>query len=133
MKIKKSYIIGGLVVAGAVVMAMFSFKSTLTAYVTISEAKTTQRPVQVAGVPVKNSARYDQQTKHLVFTLREEAGDEIVVEYAGLRPSNFDDATKVVAIGKFDPNKQTFAARELLVKCPTKYDATAKKGQGGKG
>ena len=50
---KKSYIIGGIVVLAAMVMAMYSFKSTLTSYVTVSEAKASKRPVQVAGIVVK--------------------------------------------------------------------------------
>ncbi|MDY6838629.1 MAG: cytochrome c maturation protein CcmE [Thermodesulfobacteriota bacterium] len=121
---KKSYIIGALVIAAAGVMAMQSFKSTLTAYVTVREAKASKRPVQVAGVAVKDT--YDVKTNNLVFTLREDGGDEMVVEYDGPRPGNFDNVTKVVAIGTYEPSTQVFEAKELLVKCPTKYEGRVK-------
>ena len=123
---KKSYIVGAVVIVGAMALAMYSFQSTLTAYVTVDEAKTSKRPVQVAGMIVKGTDRYDLKNNNLVFTLREDGGAELVVEYDGPRPSNFDDATKVVAIGKFETKKQVFDARELLVKCPTKYEGRVK-------
>jgi cytochrome c-type biogenesis protein CcmE len=103
-------------------MAMHSFQSTLTAYVTVMEAKASKRPVQVAGLAVKGTERYDLKNNNLVFTLREDGGDEMVVEYDGPRPGNFDEVTKVVAIGKYAQEKRVFEARELLVKCPTKYE-----------
>ena len=123
---KKSYIVGGLVVALAMAMAMYSFKSTLTSYVTVSEAKASKRPVQVAGIVVAGTDRYDLKSNNLVFVLREDGGDEMQVEYDGPRPGNFDNVTKVVAIGKYEPKEQVFIARELLVKCPTKYEGRVK-------
>ena len=126
MKIKKSYIVGGIVIVVAMAMAMYSFKSTLTSYVTVSEAKASKRPVQVAGIVVAGTDRYDLKSNNLVFVLREDGGDEMQVEYDGPRPGNFDNVTKVVAIGKYEPKEQVFVARELLVKCPTKYEGRVK-------
>lgn len=123
---KKSYIVGGLVVALAMAMAMYSFKSTLTTYVTVSEAKASKRPVQVAGIVVTGTDRYDLKRNNLIFVLREDGGDEMEVEYDGPRPGNFDNVTKVVAIGKYEPKDKVFMARELLVKCPTKYEGKVK-------
>jgi cytochrome c-type biogenesis protein CcmE len=123
---KKSYIVGGLVVALAMVMAMYSFKSTLTSYVTVSEAKASKRPVQVAGIVVEGTDRYDLERNNLIFVLREDGGDQMQVEYDGPRPGNFDNVTKVVAIGKYEPKEQVFMARELLVKCPSKYEGKVK-------
>ncbi len=126
MKIKKSYIIGGIVVVSAMVMAMYSFQSTLTSYVTVSEAKASKRPVQVAGIVVTGTDRYDLERNNLIFVLREDGGDQMQVEYDGPRPGNFDNVTKVVAIGRYEPKKQVFMAKELLVKCPTKYEGRVK-------
>lgn len=123
---KKSHIIGAVVVVLAMIMAMYSFKSTLTAYVSVSEAKVSRRPVQVAGIVVGGSKRYDLQNNVLVFTLREDSGDEMAVEYDGHKPANFDDVTKVVSTGKYNKKRQVFVARELLVKCPTKYEERVK-------
>jgi cytochrome c-type biogenesis protein CcmE len=119
---KKSYVIGGVVIVLAMAMAMYSFQSTLTSYVSVSEAKASQRPVQVAGFVVEGTDKYDLESNNLLFTLREDGGDEMKVEYDGPRPGNFDNVTKVVAIGKYEPKRRVFLARELLVKCPTKYE-----------
>ncbi len=123
---KKAYIIGAVVIVLALFMAMRSFKSTLTAYVSVSEAKTIKTAVQVAGIVVKGSARYDLKSNNLIFTLREDDGDEMLVEYNGPSPGNFNDAAKIVAIGKYEPDRQVFMAMELLVKCPTKYEQKVK-------
>jgi cytochrome c-type biogenesis protein CcmE len=122
MKIKMSYVIGGVVIVLAMAMAMYSFQSTLTSYVTVSEAKASNRAVQVAGIVVEGTDKYDLDSNNLLFTLREDGGDQMKVEYDGPRPGNFDNVTKVVAIGKYEPKKGVFLARELLVKCPTKYE-----------
>ena len=119
---KKSYLIGGVVIVLAMAMAMYSFQSTLTSYVTVSEAKASNRPVQVAGIVVEGTDKYDLASNNLLFTLREDSGDEMKVEYDGPRPGNFDNVTKVVAIGKYEPKRKVFLAKELLVKCPTKYE-----------
>ena len=119
---KKSYVIGAAVVVLAMIMAMYSFKSTLTAYVSVSEAKVSQRLVQVAGIVGKGSKHYDLANNRLFFTLREDSGHEMAVEYEGHKPANFDDVTRAVAIGKYDSVRDVFVARELLVKCPTKYE-----------
>ncbi|HID30802.1 MAG TPA: cytochrome c maturation protein CcmE [Desulfobacterales bacterium] len=120
--IKKSYIIGAVIVALAMVMAMYSFKSTLTTYVSVSDARVSPRPVQVAGIVAQGTKQYDLENNRLMFTLREDSGDEIPVEYDGHKPANFDDVTKIVATGKFNTERKVFVARELLVKCPTKYE-----------
>ena len=122
----KAYIIGAVIIALAMFMAMRSFKSTLTAYVSVSEAKTSKSAVQVAGIVVKASTRYDLENNNLIFTLREDGWDEMLVEYNGPSPGNLNDATKVVAIGKYEPDRQVFRAVELLVKCPTKYEQKVK-------
>jgi len=119
---KKSHIIGGVLIVLALVLAMYSFKSTLTTYVTVDEAKASGQRVQVAGLAVSGTERYDTETNNLVFTLREDGGAEMRVEYDGPRPGNFDDVTKVVAIGQYVADKEAFDADELLVKCPTKYE-----------
>lgn len=126
IKIHKSHIIGGVVIVVAMVIAMYSFQSSLTNYVNIQEAKTGNRPVQVAGILVKNTAVYDSQTHNLVFTLHEDGGDEMTVKYGGPKPADLEGTTKIVVIGKYDLDKEFFAAKELLLKCPTKYEGRVK-------
>ena len=79
-----------------------------------------------AGVVAQGSRRYDLQSNNLVFVLREDGGDQMRIEYSGPKPANFDNVTKVVAIGTYNPEKQVFLAKELLVKCPSKYEGRVK-------
>lgn len=110
----------------AMIMAMYSFRSTLTTYVSVSEARVSPRPVQVAGIVVSESKEYDLRNNRLIFILREDSGEEMAVEYDGHKPANFDDVAKIVVTGKYNTGKQVFVARELLVKCPTKYEQRVK-------
>ena len=126
MKITNSHLIGGTIIAIALGMTISVFQSTLTPYVTIAEAKEQGRVVQVAGLSVKGSHKYDFQANHFVFRLREDGGAEMVVEFNGAKPVNLDDATKVVAIGRYLKKREAFEANELLVKCPTKYEGRVK-------
>ena len=45
------------------------------------------------------------------------------VEYRGVIPGNFDQAVSIVAIGQYQGDH--FEASQLLVKCPSKYQAEA--------
>ena len=52
-----------------------------------------------------------------------EQGDVMPVVFAGVKPGNFDEAEKVVVIGKYQEG--AFHANQILVKCPSKYDDMA--------
>lgn len=118
----KSFIIGGIVILAALILAMFSFKSSLTNYVTIKEAMITEQFVQVAGLLDKKGIGFDDKQNLLIFTLKEQNGDSMIVYYNKSKPANFENAEKIVAIGQYNKSKQAFIANELLVKCPSKYE-----------
>ncbi|MEE4312111.1 MAG: cytochrome c maturation protein CcmE [candidate division KSB1 bacterium] len=119
---RKSYIIGAVVVAAAMIFALLSFKSTLTSYVTIDEAKAGEQYVQVAGLLVQGSDRYDETTNSLYFELEEPDGSRMQIKYDKSKPSNFENADKIVAVGIYNASDDVFHADELLVKCPSKYE-----------
>ena len=122
MKQRTIYILGaGLLVVFAG-FALASFRSTLTQYVTFADARAASRSVQVAGGLVKGSSSYEDASESLLFTLTEEAsGETMPIRYHGLKPANFEDAVSIVAIGRYDATSREFAADQLLVKCPSKY------------
>ena len=123
MKSKQLYYLLG--AALLIVFAGFSyqeFQGALTPYVPYEVAREAQRAVQVAGGLEQGSSSYDDQAGLLHFTLVEaETEDTIKVRYDGVKPANFEDAISIVAIGRFDSTDQEFAAKQLLVKCPSKY------------
>jgi len=105
---------------------MSSFQSSLTRYVRVKEAKAGMQSVQVAGILVNDSARFDAKSQNLIFTLREDGGDEMLVHYTGAKPINLNETSKIVAIGKYSKENQYFKAKDILVKCPTKYEGRVK-------
>ena len=113
-------------VAGILVFAalgFWSFRKTLTPYVPFDAAMRTPSVVQVAGTLEPDSTAYTEADRTLRFTLKEKDGTAIMrVAYTGVKPSNFEEATSIVAIGAWDG--RAFQARQLLVKCPSKYQGT---------
>lgn len=116
---KVAYIVGGIVIVAAVVLGAIAFSNTLTPYVPIAEARSTNHSVQVHGY-LKEDLGYDQAGRFR-FVLTDDNGDQMVVVYSGPRPANFEQANGFVAIGRYDSGEGTFLARKLLVKCPSKY------------
>lgn len=113
------YAVGGVLVVAFLAFGMTSFKSNLTPYVSFEEAARTARKVQVAGGLIENSTKYLDEEEKLHFILVEDDGDTMKVLYDGIKPGNFEEATQIVAIGKYE--NEAFHAEQLLVKCPSKY------------
>ena len=114
----------GLVVV-AVVIGVSSFNKTVTPYISFAEARRSTGLVQVNGVLADKEYVMKQDEQYLSFRLKDDHGEVLPVEYRGVIPGNFDQATSIVAIGRYHDG--TFAAEQLLVKCPSKYQAEAEK------
>ena len=105
------------------VMAFLNFSSTIAPDVPFAEARATAGAVQVAGFPDHRPATFDPASGLFLFSITDEAGDVMNVQFDGVKPGNFDQAEKVVVVGKCDGNVLT--ASQILVKCPSKYDDQA--------
>jgi cytochrome c-type biogenesis protein CcmE len=125
---KPPHIIALVVIAICMVVMLFSFSGAVAQHVTIPQAMA--RPdetVQVPGNIVKDTVVYDVQKGELRFdilgvdpkTRRVDSAQRMPVVYAQPKPENFDSATQVEAVGKYQSG--VFRAQNLLVKCPTKY------------
>jgi cytochrome c-type biogenesis protein CcmE len=126
MKRRTLWTIAGLVaIVGFVAFGAGSFRANLTPYVNFQQAKSTSDAVQVAGKLLKGSDSFDPANSRLLFTLVDDQGETMRVAYKGLRPGNFEEATQVVAIGRFRGGE--LEAEKLLVKCPSKYQGTEEK------
>src|SRR5262245_12165505 len=104
-------------------MAFLNFNKTVAPYVPFAEAKTAERAVQVAGFPDHAAARFDPSLKQFQFPMSNEQGEVMPVIFTGVKPGNFDEAEKVVVIGKY--HEGAFHANQILVKCPSKYSDMA--------
>lgn len=123
MNIKVIVAVALLAVAAGV--GVSSFKRTMTPYIGFAEARTASGLVQVNGKLADKDYVLKTEEQFLRFNLRDEKGDVMPVEYRGVIPGNFDQAVSVVAIGRFAGDH--FEAQQLLVKCPSKYQAEADK------
>ena len=107
---------------GFVAYAGFNLAERVTPYVSIAEARASANAVQVKGLLDKNFV--PQQTcDEFTFSLQDEdTGETLRVKFDGVKPDQFDEAYHIVAVGKFDSSDDSFHAKKLLIKCPTKYE-----------
>lgn len=106
-----------IVVFGA--LGIWSLVGSATPYVNFDQARKMHKKVQVMGKVDKKSTVYDIETGIFSFTIISEEGDQMRVDYDGTKPGNFEQAESVVCIGQYKDD--SFQAKELLVKCPSKY------------
>ncbi len=115
------YVGGAVLLIGFVALGFSSFTSNMTAYVSFEQAQQAERRVQVAGSLVVSSVREVRGDDGVLeFTLEDEDGARLPVRYRGVRPANFNEATKVVVIGQWSDD--TFRSEQMLIKCPSKYE-----------
>lgn len=105
----------------AVFFGVTSFKKTMTPYIGFTEARVASGMVQVNGVLADKDYVLQEAEQFLRFRLKDPNGDVMPVEYRGVIPGNFDQAVSIVAIGQYKGDH--FEATQLLVKCPSKYQA----------
>ncbi len=104
-----------------------SFRRSVTPYIPFNEARRSTGMVQVNGILAEKNYVLKPEEQYLEFKLRDSRGEVMPVTYRGVIPGNFDQATSIVAIGRYHADH--FEAEQLLVKCPSKYQAEAEKAQ----
>ena len=107
---------------GFIGYAGFNLAESVTPYVSIAEARATSNGVQVKGLLDKNFTPVQSGDK-FNFSLQDEtSGETMRVIFDGIKPDQFDEAYHIVAVGKYDAADETFHAKKLLIKCPSKYE-----------
>ncbi len=124
---KLKFVIGGLVILGAIAFVTFSsFQSNAIYYLSLKElnaqrATLVDQPVRVNAPLDKSSIQFDDKTLLLQFNLKD--GDLVLpVVYKGVKPDTFEQGESVVAEGHLGKDG-VFQASTLLVKCPSKYES----------
>jgi cytochrome c-type biogenesis protein CcmE len=126
---KPGYFVGGVVIFFCIVVTAMALSGAVRRTVTFQEALTSQQPCEVYGEVVKNSAKLDANGR-FSFKIKEVKGSsELSVVSLKPKPSNFDQADHVKAIGVAEGNQ--FVAHDLLVKCPSKYQGAEKEQKAG--
>jgi cytochrome c-type biogenesis protein CcmE len=122
----KFFVGGAVVVAVIAVLIGTSFSGSTSDYLKITEVKALgpdqTRDSRVSGAIVPDSVEWSTRDMHLTFAIEDDTG-QLPVSYHGPQPDMLVDAVEAVAIGRYDPAAQVFEADELLMKCPSKYEA----------
>ena len=112
-------LIAAVLLVAAAAIGVASFRQSVTPYISFHEARKAPGLVQVNGVLADKSYVLKRDEQFLEFKLRDSHDEVMPVVYRGVIPGNFDQATSVVAIGRYRTDH--FEAEQLLVKCPSKY------------
>jgi len=132
---RAKFIVGGVIVAAAVVyLIASSISSSAQYYLTVKELRDKEqtmagRNVRVSGFVVGDSIAYNPQASNLSFDIvdsHDELSSTVKVRtlkivYTGPKPDLLQHEAQAIAEGKLNPDG-TFAANNLLLKCPTRYE-----------
>lgn len=124
---KVKFLIGGLLILGAIAYVTFSsFQSNAIYYLTLKELNTQRasmigQPLRVNAPLDKTSIQFDDKSLTLSFNLVEE-NLVLPVVYKGVKPDTFEQGESVVAEGRLGSDG-VFQASSILVKCPSKYES----------
>jgi cytochrome c-type biogenesis protein CcmE len=118
--VKPAYLVACFILLGSLGFTLYSFRPT--PYVSVAQAR--ERPgetLQVQGKILKETVRYEISNGRgeLKFEIMDKHNHRMQVVYPQAKPENFDEATNVDAIGRYENG--VFRANTLLVKCPSKY------------
>jgi cytochrome c-type biogenesis protein CcmE len=146
------FILGGLLILAAVIYLIASSTQASAQYfVTVEELMANQevnlkRDLRVSGAVIGESIEYDPETLHLQFTVAHVPGDNKEIEAEGglavalFNAVNDPNRARMVVVVKNQPMPDLlrneaqaimtgqlgedgiFYAKELLLKCPTKYE-----------
>ncbi len=130
-KVNAKFVIAGLVIVAAIgFLGISSFQANSMYYLTVAELKAQaqaegapffDKTVRVSGPLHKESIDWDAKTLTLKFHIID--GNEMFpVVFVGPVPDTMQNGETVVVEGKY-AREGVFNASNILVKCPSKYEA----------
>ncbi len=129
MKKWVKFAVAGAVAVGVVVYLMtVGLSQHSIYYVEVSEllenpSKFDAKGTRLSGDVVENSVVKDVMDKKLLqFSIADQKGASMAVEYKGVVPDAFEEGVTVILEGNYDPMKKVFHASTLMAKCPSKYE-----------
>lgn len=123
----KKWLIGGLVIAGAVIgISFLNLGDNLVYFYTPAEAyaKSAElegQNIKIAGMIVPGSVKWQAQTLSLNFTMSDLKGHDIQVAHTGTPPDMFKEGQGVVVEGRLADKGQKMVSHLLLVKHSEEY------------
>lgn len=130
---KKSHIIIilAIVIALGTIIVLFSSSDTYSDF-TAARANPARQHQIIGKLSVSRPIVYNPAIDANTFTfyMTDENGKLCKVQYKGSKPQDFEKSEQVVITGKME-NDSVFAASDLLLKCPSKYNEEKKPEQFG--
>jgi cytochrome c-type biogenesis protein CcmE len=126
-KSKVRWIVGGTVIAGAVVaMSFLNLGDNLIYFYTPSEAianaaELSDQTVKVGGMVQPGSVTWKAEDLDLKFTMTDMKGNDIAVTHRGTPPDMFKEGQGVVVEGRLADGGKLMVSRNLLVKHSEEY------------
>jgi len=119
---KSRYLISGALIVLFLALAFVSLVRTDIEYSNFELAsQKANKKIQVKGQWVRaKGSEYSSEKNEFMFFMKDEKAKEAKVILKGGKPNNFEIASHVVAIGKFEDG--IFYATRILTKCPSKYE-----------
>ncbi len=148
---RAKFIIGGLLIIAAVVyLVISSTQASAQYFMTIAElqakgASIGNRELRLSGAVLGDTIQYDSENLRLTFTIADIPADNaeieaqgglaavlhaavqdptrptLVIVYDGVMPDLLKNEAQAIVTGKMGEDGK-FYAKELLLKCPTKYE-----------
>jgi cytochrome c-type biogenesis protein CcmE len=103
-------------------LVMFNFSQSISSYVDFEQAAQLEgENIHVIGVwDSTQPSGFSTQTMTFTFYMTDESGNSRRVVYPRPKPNNFEQADQIVVVGHMQGD--TFVSRNMLVKCPSKYN-----------
>lgn len=124
---KNKYIFGGIIVAVFLFLMIYLLTQSNIQYESdFAKVMKKDKTVKATGSWVKEkSYELNKENRTFSFYMADQSGTQMKVVYEGTIPNNFESAVSVVVTGKYQNGY--FHAKEILTKCPSKYEEQAVK------
>jgi len=124
MKIKGKYLVAGMLLLFSAFLAYDSLSNYVNPYLSVTTVvrnldQYQGKSLQVMGVV--ESGTFDRGNDGTIRFVINDGTEAIDVIYTGALPQNFDEGKDIVVVGSLNGD-QTVEARQILVKCPSKYE-----------
>ena len=119
---KPKLIFGSIAIIAFTSLLLYNFGESISTYTDFDKAA----KLKTAHVPgtwePEMEYGFSRETMQFSFHMKDESGKVKKVVYSRPKPNNFEQADRLVVIGEL--RNDVFYADEMLMKCPSKYNAT---------
>ena len=127
---KNKYLFGGIIITVFLAIMVYLFTQSNIQYESnFQNIISNEKVCKATGSWVKTkNYEVDKVNRTFSFFIKDETGNEMRVVYYGTIPNNFESAKSVVVTGQYKDGY--FHARDILTKCPSKYQDEKVKSSG---